>query len=53
MRNWTWDPILQWRLDYSNMVDFISQEGFGSVVDFNIGVHTYPWYPIIWLYTKR
>jgi hypothetical protein len=53
MSTWTWDPGLQWRLDYFNMVAFISQWDPGSLVYFNTMVHTYPWDPGIWLYTKR
>jgi hypothetical protein len=53
MRNWTWDPGLQWQLDYFNMVASISQWDHGSLVYFNIVVHTYPWDPGIWLYIKH
>jgi hypothetical protein len=53
MSNWTWDPGLQWRLDYFSMVAFISQWDPGSLVYFNTMVHTYPWDPGIWLYIKR
>jgi hypothetical protein len=53
MSNWTWDPGLQWQLDYFNMVASISQWDPGSLVYFNTMVHTYPWDPGIWLYIKR
>jgi hypothetical protein len=53
MSTWTWDPDLQWRLDYFNMVAFISQWDPGSLVYFSTVVHTYPWDPGIWLYTKH
>jgi hypothetical protein len=51
MSTWTWDPCLQWWLDYFNMVDFISTWDPSSLVYFNTMVHTYPWDPGIWLYT--
>ena len=51
MTNWTWDPGLQWRLDYFSMVDSISQWDPGSLVYFCTMAHTYPWDPGIWLYT--
>jgi hypothetical protein len=53
MSTWTWDPGLQWRLDYFSMVASISQWDPGSLVYFNTMVHTYPWDPGIWLYIKR
>jgi hypothetical protein len=53
MSNWTWDPGLQWRLDYFSMVASISQWDPGSLVYFSTMVHTYPWDPGIWLYIKR
>jgi hypothetical protein len=53
MSTWTWDPGLQWWLDYFNMVDFLSTGDFGSSVFFSIMVHNYPWNPGIWLYIKR
>ena len=53
MSNWTWDPSLQWRLDYFNMVAFISQWDPGSLVYFITMVHTYPWDRGIWFYIKR
>ena len=40
MSTWTWDPSLQWWLDYFSMVAFISTWD-----------HGYPWNPGIWLYT--
>jgi hypothetical protein len=45
MNNWTWDPGLQWQLDYFSMVASISQWDPGSLVYFNTMVHTYPWDP--------
>jgi hypothetical protein len=51
MSTWTWDPGLQWRLDYFSMVAHISTWDPGSPVYFNTMVHTYPWDPGIWLYT--
>jgi hypothetical protein len=45
MSTWTWDPGLQWRLDYFNMVALISQWDPGSLVYFITMVHTYPWDP--------
>jgi hypothetical protein len=53
MSNWTWDPSLQWRLDYFSMVASISQWDPGSLVYFSTMVHTYPWDPGIWLYIKH
>jgi hypothetical protein len=53
MSTWTWDPGLQWWLDYFSMVDFLSTWDFGSSVFFSITVHNYPWDPGIWLYIKR
>jgi hypothetical protein len=53
MNNWTWDPGLQWRLDYFIMVATISQWDPRSLVYSNTMVHTYPWDPGIWLYIKR
>jgi hypothetical protein len=53
MNNWTWDPGLQWRLDYFSMVDTISQWDLSYLVYFNTMVHTYPWDFDIWLYIKR
>jgi hypothetical protein len=52
MSNWTWDPGLQWRVDYFNMVACISQWDPVSLVYFSTMVHTYPWDPGIWLYIK-
>jgi hypothetical protein len=51
MSTWTWDPGLQWQLDYFNMVAHIPTWDPGSPAYFNIMVHTYPWDPGIWLYT--
>jgi hypothetical protein len=45
MSSWTWDPGLQWWLDYFSMVDLISQWDPGSLVYFITMVHTYPWDP--------
>ena len=53
MSTWTWDPGLQWWLDYFSMVDFLSTWDFGSSVFFSITVHNYPWDPGIWSYIKR
>jgi hypothetical protein len=53
MSTWTWDPGLQWWLDYISMVAFLSTWDLGSPVFFNIMVHNYPWDPGIWLYIKR
>ena len=53
MSTWTWDPGLQWWLDYFSMVDFLSIWDFGSSVFFSIMAHIYPWDPGIWLYIKR
>jgi hypothetical protein len=53
MSTWTWDPGLQWWLDYFNMVDFLSTWDLGSSVFFSIMVHNYPWDPGIWLYIKH
>jgi hypothetical protein len=53
MSTWTWDPGLQWWLDYFSMVDFLSTWDLGSSVFFIIMVHNYPWDPGIWLYIKR
>jgi tRNA(Met) C34 N-acetyltransferase TmcA len=53
MSTWTWDPGLQWWLDYFSMVDFLSTWDLGSSVFFSIMVHNYPWDPGIWLYIKR
>jgi len=50
MNNWTWDPSLQRQLDCFIMVASICQWDHGSLVYFNILVHTYPWDPGIWLY---
>jgi tRNA(Met) C34 N-acetyltransferase TmcA len=52
MSTWTWDPGLQWWLDYFSMVDFLSTWDLGSSVFFNIMVHNYPWDLGIWLYIK-
>jgi hypothetical protein len=52
MSTWTWNPGLQWWLDYFNMVVFLSTWDLGSTVFFNIMVHNYPWDPGIWLYIK-
>jgi hypothetical protein len=51
MSTWTWDPGLQWRLDYFSMVAHIPTWDPGSLVYFRTMVHTYPWDPGIWLYT--
>jgi hypothetical protein len=51
MSTWTWDPSLQWRLDYFNMVSFISTWDLVLQVYFSTMVHIYPWDPGIWLYT--
>jgi hypothetical protein len=51
MSTWTWDPGLQWRLDYFSMVACIPTWDPGSLVYFRTMVHTYPWDPGIWLYT--
>jgi hypothetical protein len=53
MSTWTWDPGLQWWLDYFSMVAFLSTWDLGSPVFFNIMVHNYPWDPGIWLYIKH
>jgi tRNA(Met) C34 N-acetyltransferase TmcA len=53
MSTWTWDPGLQWWLDYFSMVDFLSTWDLGSSIFFSIMVHNYPWDPGIWLYIKR
>jgi hypothetical protein len=53
MSTWTWDPGLQWWLDYINMVAFLSTWDLGSPVFFSIMVHNYPWDPGIWLYIKH
>jgi hypothetical protein len=53
MSTWTWDPGLQWWLDYISMVAFLSTWDLGSPVFFSIMVHNYPWDPGIWLYIKR
>jgi hypothetical protein len=45
MSTWTWDPGLQWWLDYFSMVDFLSTWDIGSSVLFSIMVHNYPWDP--------
>jgi hypothetical protein len=52
MITWTWNPSLQWRLDYFSMVASIFQWDPGSLVYFSIMVHTYSWNPGIWLYIK-
>jgi hypothetical protein len=49
MSTWTWDPSLQWWLDYFSMVAFLSTLDLGSLVFFSIMVHNYPWDPGIWL----
>jgi hypothetical protein len=51
MNTWTWDPGLQWWLDYFSMVAFISTWDHGSIVYFDTKVNTYPWDLGIWLYT--
>jgi hypothetical protein len=51
MRTWTWDPDLQWWLDYFNMVARIPTLDHSSPSYFIIMVHSYPWDPGIWLYT--
>jgi hypothetical protein len=53
MSTWTWDPDLQWWLDYISMVALLSTWDLGSPVFFSIMVHNYPWNPGIWLYIKR
>jgi hypothetical protein len=53
MSTWTWDPGLQWWLDYISMVALLSTWDLGSPVFFSIMVHNYPWDPGIWLYIKR
>jgi hypothetical protein len=53
MSTWTWDPGLEWCLDYFSMVDFLSTWDLGSSVFFSIMVHNYPWDPGIWLYIKH
>jgi hypothetical protein len=53
MSIWTWNSGLQWRLDYFNMVAFLSTWDLGSPIFFSIMVHNYPWDPGIWLYIKR
>jgi hypothetical protein len=45
MSIWTWEPGLQWQLEYFNMVVLISQWDLGSLVYFITMVHTYPWDP--------
>jgi hypothetical protein len=49
MSTWTWDPGLQWWLDYFNMVAFLSTWDLGSPVFFSIMVHNYPgpWYMVV------
>jgi hypothetical protein len=49
MSTWTWDPSLEWRLDYFDMVARISTWDLGSPAYCNTMVHTYPWDPGIWL----
>jgi hypothetical protein len=51
MSTWTWDPSLQWFLDYFNMVAHIPTWDLGSPAYFSIMVHTYPRDLGIWLYT--
>jgi hypothetical protein len=51
MRNWTWDPGLQWWLKYFIMVVHIYTWDPISPTYFNTMVHTYPWDPVIWFYT--
>ena len=53
MSTWTWDPGLQWWLNYFSMVAFFSTWDLGSSVFFSIMVHNYPWDSGIWLYIKR
>jgi hypothetical protein len=53
MRSWTWDPGLQWWLDYFIMVDFLSTWDLGSPVLFSLMVDNYPWDHGIWLYIKH
>jgi hypothetical protein len=53
MSTWTWDPGLQWWLDYFSMVAFLSTWDLDSPVFFSIMVHNYPWDLGIWLYIKR
>jgi hypothetical protein len=43
METWTWDPSLQWSLDYFNMVANTSTLDRISPSYFNIMVHNYPW----------
>jgi hypothetical protein len=50
MSTWTWDPNLQWCLDYFNMVAINSTWDPGYLAYFSIMVHTYPWDLGIWLY---
>jgi hypothetical protein len=51
MSTWTWDPSLQWNLEYFSMVTFISTQDPNSLVYFSTMVYTYPWNLSIWLYT--
>jgi hypothetical protein len=51
MSTWTWDSVLQWWLDYFNMMAHIPTWYLGSLAYFNIMVHTYPWNPGIGLST--
>ena len=51
MSTYTWDPGLQWRLDYFSMVSYIPTWDPRSPSYFNIMVHTYPWDHGIWLCT--
>jgi hypothetical protein len=53
MSTWTWDPSLQWWLDFFIMVTFVSTGDLGSPVFFSIMVHNYPWDPGIRLYIKH
>jgi hypothetical protein len=53
MSTWTWDPDLQWKLEYFIMLVFISPWDPYSLVYSSTMVHTYPWDPGIWLYIKH
>jgi hypothetical protein len=47
MNTWTWDPNLEWMLDYYNMVASTSTWDPGSPSYHIIMVNTYPWDPCI------
>jgi hypothetical protein len=51
MSTWTWDPGLQWWLEYFSMGAHIYTWYLGSPVFFNIMVHNYPWDLGIWFST--